>query len=66
MSDFSKTTVKRLLQLSKPHLVAKLVELSNYAEQQKTTNIILLSAIKELEQKMADNNEKQSKEQVNE
>lgn len=46
---FSKTAVKRLLQMNKHQLVQMISNLSNYAEAQKAANIMLSSAIKELQ-----------------
>lgn len=51
--QFSKTAVKRLLQMNKHQLVQMISNLSNYAEAQKAANIMLAGAIEQLKKQRA-------------
>lgn len=52
---FSKTAIKKLLNMTKNQLVDMVIQMSNYAEQQKMSNIVLSNALQELKkQKVAE------------
>ncbi len=50
--SISKTMIKKIRALSKDQLVAKLIDVHNYAEAQKATNMILLYQVKQLNEKL--------------
>jgi hypothetical protein len=50
MSEFSKSALKQFRRLPKEEMLRILVELSNYAEEQKAMSMILISRMKEMEQ----------------
>lgn len=52
-AKFSKTALKRLMAMNKTQLVNMVIQLSNYAEAQKASNIILSNAINEVRNKKA-------------
>ena len=61
---FSKTVIKKLLQMNKNQLVNMIIQMSDYSEKQKTANIILGNALNEIKNKKASELEAQSKENV--
>jgi hypothetical protein len=50
--SFSKTALKEIRRQSKNQLVDMVVKISNYAEDQKAQNIILLKLVEELKSKV--------------
>jgi hypothetical protein len=55
VSDFSKTAMKRIRRMSKNELISMVVQISNYAEQQKAENILLVNALKIMEAQKTEN-----------
>lgn len=55
MSEFSKTAIKEIRRQNKDQLVAMVIKISNYAEQQKAQNIILLKMVEELKAEIKKN-----------
>lgn len=49
MSEFSKTALKRFRQMTKDEMVEMLVKISNYAEDQKASSMILMARLKAIE-----------------
>lgn len=52
MSQFSKTALKTIRRLGKNQLVEMVVSISNYAENQKAQNMILLGMVAELKEEL--------------
>lgn len=59
--DFTKTAIKALKRLPKDQLIAQIMSMAAYAEQQKAANIILLNAIEKIKQERATELEKGAK-----
>lgn len=57
--DFSKTIVKKLLRMDKPALVHMVSQMSNYAEEIKTKNLILESLLSRTNAVLTDEQKKQ-------
>lgn len=50
--SISKTMIKKIRMLTKDQLISKLVDVSNYAESMKASNMILLYQVKQLNEKL--------------
>jgi hypothetical protein len=59
--SFSKTALKKIKALTKNELVDLVIKTSNYAENQKAQNIILLSMVSELKKQVPEKKEEESK-----
>lgn len=57
--SISKTALKKIRALTKDQLVDKLVALSNYAEEMKAANLILMYQVKQLNDQLNKNNKAQ-------
>lgn len=60
---FTKTALKELRRMTKDSLVNMVVQLSNYAEKQKTANILLSGAIESLKKERSQELEAQERDE---
>lgn len=65
MSEFSKSALKQFRRLPKEEMLRILVELSNYAENQKAMSLILIARMKELEKHVPEDKLKEVNELMN-
>lgn len=53
-TQFSSTALKKIKRMSKNELINAVINMHNYAEQQKTASIILMKSMEELKLKLAE------------